>query len=178
LTEVGKKQIDAAVVVEVARGHAHTAVTRHDAARLSDIGERKFSIREIVPEQSALTLVLDQKDIEVAVVVHVERRGARADDFGVVELTGHAVDVREAQAGVFSAIGEPVGRCLWTKGRRAITGRQQDETQKAGQAGWAQRAGEAGKAGEQEHRTILARPSVCPLRPSCPSCLSCLRDRG
>src|SRR5580765_2178430 len=31
-TELGKKQIDAAVAVEVAHGHAHTAVMRHDAA--------------------------------------------------------------------------------------------------------------------------------------------------
>src|SRR5207249_4798486 len=53
-------------------------------------------------------LPLRQIEVQIAVVVVVEQRRARADDLGVVELPRHPAEVKESQRGFFSTIDEPV----------------------------------------------------------------------
>ena len=53
---------------------------------------------------------MNEKDIQILVVVVVEKGYAGRDDFGIVELAGHAVDVREVEAGFQRGVDEPPGR--------------------------------------------------------------------
>lgn len=53
---------------------------------------------------------MNEKDIQILVVVVVEKGYAGRDDFGIVELAGHAVDVREVEAGFHRGVDEPPGR--------------------------------------------------------------------
>jgi hypothetical protein len=75
---------------------------------IETIGQRRAAARRGRPR--AERLPLHQIHVEVAVLVVVEERHARADHLGHVELTRHAVDVHEVEAGVRGAIDEPVAR--------------------------------------------------------------------
>ena len=126
-TERGDVQIGTAVVVVVADGGSHSVLGRPDAARLGDVGKSHGPCSvgvnlEVGSVQTASKgfvaglggtlvrpewLTLNQKDIEIAVVVVVEESHARRHDLGIVELTGHAVDVHEIEAGFSGNVGEP-----------------------------------------------------------------------
>ena len=65
-----------------------------------------------VNQLSAEHVSLNDEDIEVAVVVEVEQRDAGRHDFRVVEVAGHAVEVREGETGLFRPIDEPFHRFI------------------------------------------------------------------
>src|SRR6185503_14726776 len=116
---VGDVEIDASVVVEVARGDAHAVAAGVGAAAGRDIVER--AVAAIAIEAVAVGLVarreqvaaLHQVEIEIAVAVHVEQRGAAAHDLGQVELLLVARAVGEADAALLGDVLEP-----GTTGRR------------------------------------------------------------
>jgi hypothetical protein len=51
----------------------------------------------------------DQVDVEVAVVVVVEDSGAGGHHLGLVEASGHAVEVDEVEPHLLRTLDEPVG---------------------------------------------------------------------
>ena len=118
-----RQQIHAAVVVHIAGGDAHAVAGQRQAALRRGVGERQRprAIRrdaQIVAEQPNLrcrlvpdlrgeVLTLDKDHVEIAVAVAVEKRGARGDDLGVVELPGSPVVVREEQPRCPRRIEEP-----------------------------------------------------------------------
>ena len=101
----------------------------HDPARGRDVGEAQRARAvcgnlQIVAKQVAVEgphglgfrraerllpqhLILDDEDVEVAVVVVVEQSNAGRHDLRVIELAGHAVEVGEVEASLFRAIREP-----------------------------------------------------------------------
>ena len=146
-SEVGDVEIDAAIVVEIAGRHAHAISARVDPAPGGHVGESQRAAAvgvnlQIVPKQAASQrrgitrreqrigerlfsqhLSLDDEDVEVAVVVVVEERDAGRHDFGVIELAGHAVEMREGQPGWRSGVGKPglvVRRWSLAPGRCAL----------------------------------------------------------
>ena len=117
-SELGDIQIDAAVVVVVAGRGAHAVAAHVDAALFGDVGEasgvpdrrsaRDGSLRNSRElnglfggdnaesiSLAAEHVALNDEHIEIAVVVEVEQRDARRHDFRVIEVAGHAVEVRE-----------------------------------------------------------------------------------
>jgi hypothetical protein len=59
------------------------------------------------------SLALRDVDVEVAIVVVIEKRHAGRQDLRIVELPRRAVEVHEVQTGFLRAVGEPVlaSRC-------------------------------------------------------------------
>ena len=135
LPQRGHVEIDAAVVVVIARSHAHAVPVGVDAALVGHVREPKRArpIRvnlQIVPEQPAFerqwTFGRDERlthrlpgpehpplryeHIEIAIVVVVKQGDARPHVFGVVPLAGHAVEVHEVETGFRSVIDKPLGR--------------------------------------------------------------------
>ncbi len=140
-------EIDAAVVVVVAGRDAHPVSGRVQPAGVGHVGEpqraRAVGVHlQIVPEQSSLQrqrtlrrkqrllqflagaehLPLRNEHIEIAVVVVIEQRHARAHVLGVIERAGHPVEVHEVEAGRRGAVDKPLGR--WRCGRRRLAGRR------------------------------------------------------
>ena len=80
------------------------------------------AIEPIVGASAREPAALNQIHIEVVVVVEVEERDTRAENLGHVELTRHAVDVNEVEAGGGGAIDKPFRlpagrRCAFSVGR-------------------------------------------------------------
>ena len=164
--ELGQVQIGPAVVVDVAHRDAHAVAAGVDAALRGDVGEVQPPgaiglDAQIVPvepirqrraaarggRRRAERLTLHQIHVQVAVLVVVEERDAGRQHLGHVELTRHAVDVDEVEAGFPGAIHEPVrsGRrrrvFMWrAAGARRETERcekdQQPHTMVAAPARW------------------------------------------
>src|SRR5262245_31118963 len=111
-SETRSKDVDAAVVVEIPRGHSHAVSRRVDAARLSHVGEmqgssavsahdqivsvqpiakRRLTLwgwKERLSERLARSqhLALDEVDVQIAVVVVVEESHAGPEDLGHIQL--------------------------------------------------------------------------------------------
>ncbi|MBM3818737.1 MAG: hypothetical protein FJW14_06965 [Acidimicrobiia bacterium] len=130
--EPGAIEIDASVVVEIARGHAHAVGPHVDAAGVGDVGEPQQGRpvrrgREIVPEETvarnsarrkhrllgglarAKHLALDEIHVQISVVVVVEQADTGPHDLRVVELAGHAVEVHEVEPRRGGPLDEPFG---------------------------------------------------------------------
>ena len=135
-SKVGEQEVDPAIVVDVRGRDAETVLSRVDAALGRHIREveRAGAVGanlQIVAEQPAgerLGIVRgDQRgprilvrlqhpplhdiDVEIPVVVVVEQRDARGEDFRVGELPRRAVEVHEVEARLFSAVGKPRVLC-------------------------------------------------------------------
>ena len=132
-------EVDRAVVVVVAGGHAHAVAARGDARLVRHVPEPQpalpagprleiVAIQPVarrlprgrrqewiaVPEPSAL----HQVDVEVAVVVVVEQAHPGAHHLGLVEPAAHPVDVDEVEPRLRGAVDEPVAVVLDRQDRR------------------------------------------------------------
>jgi hypothetical protein len=110
--EVGDVQIGVAVVVEVARCDAHAVAVNAGAAALGHVFERAVAAVAIEAVPAAGRLIeevsaLHQIQIEEAVIVHVEQRGAAAHDLREVVSTFVAGMVDEVDAGARADFFEP-----------------------------------------------------------------------
>ena len=132
LPNVRQIQVDAPVVVEISRGHAHPVRMRVYAARFGDVREMQHARpvgqhAQIVPVKAPLErqrgrldrrlaqrlpfaqhLPLDDVHVEVAVVVVVQQRDARRQHLRKIEFSRHPVEVGEPQAGLLGPIDEPI----------------------------------------------------------------------
>ena len=115
--EIGHIEVGAPVVVEVAGGRAHSVALNIRAAAgghvvkgaVPAIPVQTVSIRLVAGRKQVAAL--NQIQVEIAVVVHVEQRGAAADDLRKVELVAMARAVNETNAGPVGDVFEPGLAC-------------------------------------------------------------------
>ena len=122
-SEVGEKDVDVAVVVDVAGGDPHAVARCTDSGGRGRIDEAKLAVPGHIPEQlvagqgcrfwvgaSDKGASLYEPDIKAAVTIEVEQSDAGAHDLHQPGLADHAVDVNELEAGGCGDVCEGLGR--------------------------------------------------------------------
>src|SRR6185369_9711760 len=120
-TEIRQVEIRQSIVVDIADGNAHPVASRDDATLLSYISEYELAGLNVVAEEPAArrlgttprkkrvaglrirfqNIALDQENIQVAIVIKIEKRSAAARDLGQVKLSRHAVVVLKLESDLF-----------------------------------------------------------------------------
>ena len=128
-SKIRKVQVDAPVVVEVPGCDSKPVRPRADPTRIRDVGKsqraRAVCVHlQVIAEKPTLErqrtlrreqggacpehLTLNEKNIEVAVVVVIKHRDAGRQILGVIPLTRHAIEMDEVEAGFVGAVGKPL----------------------------------------------------------------------
>ena len=127
--ERGHVQVNATIVVVVANRGAHAVLGRLDPAgicyireshgaaavrsKLEIVSVETSTFRDVSASGATATVdasALNEKDVEVAVVVIVQKGNAGRDDLRVVELPRHAVHVNEIEMSLGGRVSKPLGR--------------------------------------------------------------------
>ena len=110
--DAGDVQIDIAIVVVIARGHPHAVAADIGAAAGGNVLERAVAAiaeqltggRREISLRFQMTAGLHQKEVQIAVVVHVEQRRAAAHDLRheiALAMSGLVHEVHAALQGLF-----------------------------------------------------------------------------
>ena len=82
-------------------------------SKLEIVSVQTSAFREVSASGATATVdasALNEKDVEVAVVVVVQKGNAGRDDLRVVELPHHAVHVNEIEMSLGGRVSKPLGR--------------------------------------------------------------------
>ena len=106
----GYEKIDSAVVVDVARGHAHPAAGNIDSRAAADVAKfplGRLAVKSIV-RLRAIAAVLDKIQVQSSVVVDIHQRRARTDALGHEILADWARIMHEIDADRAGNVLEPL----------------------------------------------------------------------